>query len=131
MKINHIGYAVKNMDKALYSFKQLGFNFEPIVNDVERNIKITFGDKDGYRIELVCPLNKEQASPVDTYLSSIGPTTYHICYQTENLDTEIERLKEEGFKVILEPKEAVAFGNKKVVFLMNLSLGLMEIVEEC
>lgn len=129
MKIDHIGYAVKRIDRAIDAFHKLGFVFEPIVDDTDRNIKISFGQKDGYRIELVCPLDKTKESPVDAYLSSVGATPYHICYQSTAFDEEIEDLKKKGFKVIIKPTEAIAFNGRRVVFLMNLGLGLMEIVE--
>ena len=72
---------------------------------------------------------KKQESPVDQYLSNVVGTPYHICYQSNNFDSEIESLKKQGFKVIIEPQPAVAFGGKRVVFMMNLGMGLMEIVE--
>ena len=129
MKIDHIGYAVKRMDKALSAFEKLGYTFEPTIEDCDRNIRIAFGEKDGYRIELVCPLDKKQASPVDQYLSNTLGTPYHICYSSIEFDHDIERLQNQGFKVIIEPRPAVAFGGKRVVFMMNLGFGLMEIVE--
>ena len=100
-----------------------------MIDDADRNVKIAFGEKDGYRLELVCPLDKKQESPVDQYLSNVVGTPYHICYQSNNFDSEIESLKKQGFKVIIEPQPAVAFGGKRVVFMMNLGMGLMEIVE--
>ena len=93
--------------------------------DTDRNIQIIFVEKNGYRIELVCPLDKARKS-----LSSTPGTPYHICYESDDFDNEIERLKQQGFKVIIEPSPAVAFGGKRVVFLMSLGLGLMEIVEK-
>lgn len=130
MRIDHIGYAVKRMDRAISSFEKLGFCFEPIMDDKERNVKIAFGDKDGYRIELVAPLDKEMESPVDLYLRNVSGTPYHICYQSVCFDSEIENLKKQGFKVFIEPMPAVAFGGKRVVFMMSLGHGLMEIVEK-
>lgn len=130
MVIDHIGYAVKKMDKAIKSFQNLGFVFEEVVEDYDRNILISFGSKDGCRIELVQPLDKKKESPVDAYLSKIGPTPYHICYVSDAFEKDIEQLKNQGFRVIIEPKKAVAFGGKKVVFMMNLGIGLMEIVEK-
>lgn len=129
MKINHIGYAVRRIDRALSSFEKLGFCFEPIINDVERNVCIAFGIKDGYRIELVSPLDKMKSSPVDTYLSNSLGTPYHICYESEAFDEEIKQLKNMGFKVTIEPSPAVAFNGRRVVFLVNIGFGLMEIVE--
>ena len=129
MKIAHIGYAVKRIDRAQSSFEKIGFVFEPVINDNDRNVKLAFGTKDGYRIELVSPLDKSLESPVDQYLSNSIGTPYHICYESEDFENDLENLKNQGYKVIIEPKPAIAFGGKRVVFLMNIGFGLMEIVE--
>ena len=129
MKIDHIGYAVKRIDRAQNSFEKLGFLFEPVIDDTDRNVKLAFGEKDGYRIELVAPLDKKQGSPVDQYLRNAVGTPYHVCYISNLFDNEIESLQMDGFKVIIEPRPAVALGGKRVVFMMNLGFGLMEIVE--
>ena len=129
MKIDHIGYAVKKIDRAKSSFEKLGYQFEDMIEDSDRNIYILFGEKDGYRIELVAPLDKGKESPVDSYISKIGPTPYHICYRSEAFDDDLEQLQQQGFKMTIPPAPAIAFGGKQVVFLMNLGLGLMEIVE--
>ena len=130
MKIDHIGYAVKRIDRALSSFEKLGYVFEPVIDDTDRNVKLAFGAKDGYRIELVAPLDKKQDSPVDQYLGNAVGTPYHICYESEKLDAEIEELKAQGYKVVIEPRPAVAFGGRRVVFMINIGFGLMEIVEK-
>ena len=129
MKIDHIGYAVKRIDRAISAFQKIGFVFEPVIDDTDRNVKLAFGDKDGYRIELVAPMNKKQESPVDQYLSNAVGIPYHICYESDNLDAEIEELKTQGYKVVIEPRPAVAFGDRRVVFMMNIGFGLIEIVE--
>ena len=129
MKIDHIGYAVKRIDRAITAFQKLGFEFEPVIDDTDRNVKLAFGSKDGYRIELVAPLDKKLESPVDQYLSNAVGTPYHICYESESLDAEIEELKTQGYKVVIEPRPAVAFGGRRVVFMMNIGFGLLEIVE--
>ena len=129
MKIDHIGYAVKRIDRAITAFQKLGYEFEPVIDDTDRNVKLAFGSKDGYRIELVAPLDKKQESPVDQYLSNAVGTPYHICYESDSLDTEIVELKAQGYKVVIEPRPAVAFGGRRVVFMMNIGFGLMEIVE--
>lgn len=130
MKIDHIGYAVKRIERAIIAFQKLGFVFEPIIDDLDRNVRLAFGDKDGYRIELVAPLDKKQVSPVDQYLSNAIGTPYHICYESENFDTEIDELVKQGYKIVIEPRTAVAFGGRKVVFMMNIGFGLLEIVEK-
>lgn len=129
MKIDHIGYAVRRIDRALSAFEKLGFVFEPVIDDVHRNVKLAFGEKDGYRIELVAPLDKKAGSPVDQYLGNSVGTPYHICYQSEELDKDVEELEKKGFKVVIEPRAAIAFGGRRVVFMTNIGFGLMEMVE--
>lgn len=128
MKIDHIGYAVRDIDKAKKSFEILGYVFEETIEDRDRNIYIAFGEMDGYRIELVAPISEE--SPVDTHLSKIGPTPYHICYKSDNIEADIESLTANRYKVLIPLAPAIAFGNKRVVFMYSLAVGLIEIVEE-
>ena len=128
MRIDHIGYAVKNIDKARKSMEALGYAFEPTVEDKDRNIFIAFGELDGYRVELVAPMG--EGSPVDMYLSKIGPTPYHICYRSSDIEADIAELQKNRFKVSVPLAPAIAFGNKRVVFMFSLSVGLIEIVED-
>lgn len=129
MNIDHIGYAVKRIDKSIIAFESLGYTFGDVIDDLDRNIKMAFGEKDGYIIELVSVLDKKQQSPVDKYLSCIGSTPYHICYRTDDINKSITDLTNTGYKLIIEPKDAIAFGGKKVAFLFNLFIGLIELVE--
>lgn len=55
MKADHIGYAVKNIDKAKEAMEALGYIFEDTIKDTDRNIYIAFGNLDDLRIELVAP----------------------------------------------------------------------------
>ena len=130
MKVNHIGYAVRSLDKARDDFERLGFVFESPIEDKDRNVIIAFGNKDGYRIELISPLIKDKQSPVDNYLSKSFGTPYHFCYSSSSFEEDIENLIQKGFKVILKPMPAIAFSGRQVVFLISQYFGLMEIVEE-
>ena len=51
------------------------------------------------------------------------------CWETENIEEEIEKLKKLDSFLVSEPKEAILFQNKKVAFLMT-NIGLVELVEE-
>ena len=74
MRIDHIGYAVKKIDRAIKSFEMLGFAFEPVIDDMDRNVRIAFGNKENYRIELISPLDNTQSSPIDRYLVNTNGT---------------------------------------------------------
>ena len=130
MEIDHIGYAVKNIKKALPAFQALGFEFAEEICDDLRKINLCFGQKDGYVIELVSPAYKGVPSPVDDVLKKNGATPYQFCYRTtQQLDDEIKALEASGFKVLIPPMSATAFGDKRVVFMYHIAVGLIEIVE--
>lgn len=128
MRIDHIGYAVKNINKAKKAMETLGYTFDETIDDIDRNIQIAFGYLDGYRIELVAPMDRE--SPVGMILARVGPTPYHVCYKSVALLDDIHNLEQNRFKVQIPPAPAVAFGGKSVVFMYSLAVGLIEIVEE-
>ena len=130
MKIDHIGYAVRDIGKAKKQLAALGYVFEDTIEDADRNVFLAFGELDGYRVELVAPRNRDLESPVDSVLAKNGPTPYHICYISNNLDADVETLQKNRFKITVSPAAAVAFNGKRVVFLYSLSAGLIELVEE-
>lgn len=69
-------------------------------------------------------------SPIDYYLSKVGPIPYHICYSSKCIEKDIKDLEQKRFKVTVSPAQAIAFGGKRVVFLMHRTVGMIEIVEE-
>lgn len=130
MRIDHIGYAVKSIEKSMEQFKKIGYVFGNLIADEKRNIYICFGMLDNYRIELISPLNKKKWSPVDNYIKRIGNTPYHVCYKIANLEETIRDLKENGYIETAPPEEACAFGSKRVAFLFHARVGIIEVVEE-
>jgi hypothetical protein len=128
MSVDHIGYAVRNIEEAKKSLEVLGFAFADIIKDEDRNICICFGEMNGYRVELIAPIS--EGSPVDVQLAKIGPTPYHICYKSADIENDIARLEKSRFKVTVPLAPAVAFGGKRVVFMYSLQIGLIEIVEK-
>ena len=129
MKIDHIGYLVKNIQKAIASFEKLGFSLSSeITHDEIRKADICFMEKDGYVIELVSPYSDD--SVVANLIKTIKNSPYHICYKSEDIDKDVEDLSKNGFVVIQEKEVAPAFGNKHVVFLYSARIGMIELVEE-
>lgn len=129
MKVHHIGYAVKNLDEAFNIFKLLGFEKEnEKVIDDKRNVKILFIHNREYRIELIESLGEN--SPRRNILKKSGSTPYHLCYESENILEDIELLKNNNFILISELSESRAINDKKVCFLYNKQIGIIELVEK-
>ena len=56
MKIHHIGYLVKNIEKSIEAFTVLGYGLTVESTwDDGREAYICFLENDGYCIELICP----------------------------------------------------------------------------
>ncbi len=128
MKVHHIGYLVKNIEKSRAKFLQLGYEVErPVKFDAIRDVNIEFLLNDGYRVELIQPLSEN--SPMYPLLKRYKNSPYHICYEVDDLNKSVEELSGNGYTVIQEPKVAPCIDDKKVVFLTNISMGIIELVE--
>ncbi|MCR5236802.1 MAG: VOC family protein [Lachnospiraceae bacterium] len=128
MKIHHIGYLVKKMDKSLPVFAELGYEVEKEpVYDEYRKADIAFLIMDGYRIELVCPHKESDVYPL---LKKFGNSPYHICYETEDQERDISRLRDSGYTDFTGIQPAPAIGEQaEVVFFIHSRMGIIELLK--
>ena len=128
MKIHHIGYLVKNIEKAALEFEKAGYKAEgECIYDPIRDIDILFMINSGYRIELVSP--KSCQSVVSETIKKMGNTPYHICYCCGCIEQEQQRLRKEGYLPVGKIEPAVAIEGNKVCFMLSRQIGLIELVE--
>lgn len=128
MRIHHIGYLVKKMEKAAAEFEKLGYVVtQETVSDDYRKVDICFMEKDGYLIELVCPKSKD--SVVYEYLVKRGSSPYHICYETDAFEEDLNSLLDRRYVICSERHEAPALGGRDVCFLIHPYLGMIELLE--
>jgi methylmalonyl-CoA/ethylmalonyl-CoA epimerase len=81
------------------------------------------------KIELLEATNPD--SPIAKFIEKKGEGIHHIAYDVEDIEAEIKRLQEEGFRLIHEsPKDGA--DNKKIAFLHPKSTGgvLVELCQE-
>lgn len=127
LRVHHIGYLVKKIEKARQAFLSLGYRIEQdIVYDGIRKVNICFLLKDGYRVELVSPASED--SVVSGLIKKYKNSPYHICYETDDFETAYAQLAAGGFIAIDEPTPAPALGGRDVVFLSNASIGMIELL---
>lgn len=127
LKIHHIGYLVKKIEKAKQTFEALGYHVEQdTVRDEIRKVDICFLTKDGYRVELVSPFSEE--SVVAGLLKKYKNTPYHICYEADDPEAAYAELTANGFAAIDTPTPAPALGGCKVVFLTSPVIGMIELI---
>ena len=128
LRIHHIGYVVRDLERSRKRFAELGYVEEGgVFNDESRTVHVVFLVKDGYRMELISPNGEE--SIVNSLLDKAGDTPYHICYETVDLDAQIQTLEQQSYVIADPPKPAVALGGRRVAFLYRAGVGLIELVE--
>ena len=126
---HHVGYLVKSMNKSIGAFETLGYSVvRPPAEDGIRRALIAFMQKDGIRIELIQPMDRE--SPVYGLLKHYKNAPYHLCYETDDFDGDLCRLEAEGFTRFTETQPAPCMGNRNVVFLMNAAIGMIELYDK-
>ena len=129
MRIHHVGYLVRNIERAEKEFVSLGYEVsQETVYDEYRDVDICFLEKDGYVVELVAP--KSKSSVVYDLMKKIGNSPYHICYSSSSFDEDVEKLRERNYVTCSEKCSAPALGGRNVCFLVHPFLGMIEIVEE-
>ena len=128
MKIHHIGYLVKKIEKAIESFETLGYSLTTASTwDEGRKAYICFLENYGYCVELICPSKESSLYPL---LKQYNNAPYHICYICRNIEETIQELKEQKFMMFKEPAPAPVIGDhSRVAFLINARVGMIELVE--
>src|SRR5690554_395987 len=115
MKIEHIGIAVKDLGLSNELFRKLmgksAYKEEIVEGEA---VKTSFFEIGESKIELLEAMN--ESSAIAKYLEKNREGIHHIAFAVENLSSEIQRLKKEGFQFINEEPKAGA-DNKWVVFL--------------
>ncbi len=128
MRIHHIGYLVKDISISIQKFIQLGYIEESQREyDKDRDIFVQFIVNDLYRIELVQPASAD--SEYYSAMRRFKNLPYHICYETGDIYRTIEDLRNNGFRLSQEPREAPCIRNQRVAFMQNPEIGIIELIE--
>jgi len=130
VKVHHIGYLVDNIETAAGEFANFGFSRRgEVAEDPSREIYIQFLENSGYVIELIQPVS--ETSPVYGLRKKYRNSPYHICYETDDLQREIETMVNFGGVTLLQPPQPAPAiqGCPNVAFLMNRHIGMIELVE--
>ena len=114
-KIEHVGIAVKDLNKSNELFKKLlgKQSYKTEVVDSE-SVTTSFFKVGNQKIELLEA--SELNSTIARFIERRGEGMHHLAFHVENIDEEIERLEKEGFEFVSKTPTKGA-DNKMVVFL--------------
>ena len=129
-KIEHIGIAVKDLKSSNELFSKLFGTAHYKTEEVEsEGVNTSFFKVGENKIELLEATKK--GSPIAKFIDRKGEGIHHIAFDVDDIYSEIERLKKEGFKVLNEvPKKGA--DNKIFAFLHPKSANgvLIELCQE-
>ena len=113
-KIEHIGIAVKDLNEAVERFSKL-LNTSPYKTEkVEsEGVSTVFFETGESKVELL--ESTDPNGPIGKYISKKGEGIHHIAFDVDDIQSEMERLKGEGFDVIGDIREGA--DNKLVCFI--------------
>lgn len=129
-KIEHIGIAVKDLESSNELFAKLfgvpHYKTEAVASE---GVSTSFFQVGPNKIELLEATNDN--SPIAKFLEKKGEGIHHIAFDVEDIESEIKRLKGEGF-IVLNDKPKQGADNKLVAFLHPKSSNgvLIELCQE-
>ena len=129
-KIEHIGIAVKDLEKSNDLFAKLFGEPHYKMETVEsEGVSTSFFQVGPNKIELLEGTNPD--SPISKFIAKKGEGIHHIAFDVEDIEAEMERLKGEGF-ILLNEKPKFGADNKLVAFLHPKSSNgvLVELCQE-
>jgi methylmalonyl-CoA epimerase len=127
-RIDHLGIAVKSLTAAKGIYEKLGLNVSPeetVEPEKVRLVMIPVGES---RLELL-----EATSPDSTiakFIAKRGEGLHHVCMRVPDLAATVEKLKNDGVRLVSEEIK-VGAGGHRYVFVHPSSAGgvLLELVE--
>ena len=102
-QISHLGMAVKNLEEAREFYRSVfGLeSSEPIIGG-DGMIKVSMVRVGQTLIELLQPIGSEGV--MAKFLEKRGEGFHHICYEVDDINSEIDSLKAAGIDVLGKPK---------------------------
>jgi len=114
-KIDHIGIAVKSIEKASELFcNKLGLKVEGEEIIEEQKVKVAFlplGDSELEFLESTSP-----DGPIAKFIEKRGEGIQHIAFRVDNLKKALENIKEKDI-ILIDEKPRYGAGGAKIAFL--------------
>jgi methylmalonyl-CoA/ethylmalonyl-CoA epimerase len=100
-RIDHIGIAIQNINDALAFFQDaLGVKLDRVESEEGGRTQVAFLPVGTSEVELVEPQDAE--SGLAKFLAKRGEGVHHICFEVDDIDAALARLKEKGAQLIDE-----------------------------
>jgi methylmalonyl-CoA/ethylmalonyl-CoA epimerase len=129
--LHHIGHVVSSIEESIERYRVVlsASGASEIFEDPIQRSRVAFLDlpTEGLvQLELVQPAAAD--SPVAAFLAR-GGGLHHLCYEVDDLESQIRWMKSQRALLIRSPKPAVAFGGRRIAWMRTLDALLIEYLE--
>ncbi len=126
--VDHIGIAVRSIAEARRFYEAMGLDVISIEEVAAEGVRVAIIPCGSSRIELLEPTSSD--SPVARFLDKRGPGMHHLCFRSDDVQSDDSRLRAAGVEVLRQEPTPGAQG-AKVQFVHPRSSGgvLVELSE--
>lgn len=127
-KINHVGIAVRNIEKALSFYRdQLGLTVETMETVEHEHVRVAYLPIGNSYIELLEPTSKR--STIDHFINKYGEGIHHIALEIDDLQERYNRFKEREICFLNDQIKEGAKGSEITFIHPNRTHGVL--IELC
>ncbi len=128
--LDHVGVAVKSLEKALKLYRDLlGLEVIEVEEVPEEKVRVAMLKAGSTYIELLEGLGEDSA--ISKYIAKKGEGIHHIAIRVDNVEEVCKMLKEAGLRLVYEEPKLVSGGKRKINFIHPKSAHgvLLEVLE--
>jgi len=113
-RLNHVGVIVHNLDDTLKIYERI-FGLKPttVKMAMEGKARVAFVPVGDGEIELIQPLDSNM--PQSKFLQTRGQGIHHVSLSTDNIESEVDKMRKEGVVFAAEQPKIGAHG-VKIIF---------------
>jgi methylmalonyl-CoA/ethylmalonyl-CoA epimerase len=129
--LHHLGFVVSSISAAAEDFiLSMSAQWDgEVIHDPIQKVRVAFfspADARNPVFELVEPAS--EASPVSSFLRK-GGGLHHVCYEIDDLESGLREARGVGLGIATEPAPAVAFGGRRIAWVVSKRRLLVELLE--
>jgi methylmalonyl-CoA/ethylmalonyl-CoA epimerase len=114
-RIAHIAIVVDDIDAALDFWRDgLGLDLAHVEDVPDQQAAVAFLPTGASEVELVKPTS--DLSGIARFLAKRGPGMHHLCFEVDDIEAALDRLRARGVRLINETP-TIGTGGKKIAFI--------------
>ena len=131
LRLHHMGFVVGSIEAAASPFAHSvnGSWTKQIIHDPIQRVNVSFIYLPGTEVQMELVEPAGEISPVRAFLEK-GGGLHHICYQVQDCEQAIIAMRQRGAMIVRRPKPAVAFGGRRIAWVLTSEKLLVELLEE-